>query len=341
MRHMSRKDVLACWIGWGLFCLPLGLAQASVPERLSLTGLYDRIEDDSIAPLNKAFSPQYPLWTDGALKRRWIQLPPGSQIDTSNMNRWVFPLGTKLWKEFAFTAQTSSGTRIKKIETRYMQKSEAGWEFATYLWNDSHTEARLAPENGISNYYAIDGRHKYSIPSTNDCIYCHSGSEDSVLGFGALQLSSEREDFINSFGMKELVQDRLITEAPTHPIVIPGVDRVERDAIGYLYANCAGCHRDGGAGMFSGLLLEVDVHATDRGALSVFQTAFNPSSGFMIPGFESSTYGIAPKRPERSAIFYRMESEVRGVRMPQLGSVMRDQNALTNLRAWIDTVVLP
>src|SRR5262245_21735632 len=47
-----------------------------------------------------AYTPHYQLWSDSATKRRWIYLPPGTQIDTSDMDFWKFPVGTKLWKEF-------------------------------------------------------------------------------------------------------------------------------------------------------------------------------------------------------------------------------------------------
>ena len=50
-----------------------------------------RLRDAEIDPRNLAFAPQYPLWTDGAAKRRWISLPPGTAIDASDPENWVFP----------------------------------------------------------------------------------------------------------------------------------------------------------------------------------------------------------------------------------------------------------
>ena len=34
------------------------------------------------------YSPQYPLWSDGATKRRWVLLPPGQTIDASDPDVW-------------------------------------------------------------------------------------------------------------------------------------------------------------------------------------------------------------------------------------------------------------
>ena len=42
------------------------------------------------------FLPRWQLWSDEAVKRRWIWLPPGSTIDTTNMDHWKFPVGTKV-----------------------------------------------------------------------------------------------------------------------------------------------------------------------------------------------------------------------------------------------------
>ncbi len=62
---------------------------------------------------------------DGAGKRRWIALPPGTAIDGSDPDGWIFPVGTRLWKEFAFD---------RRVETRYLERTSEGWRFATYLW---------------------------------------------------------------------------------------------------------------------------------------------------------------------------------------------------------------
>src|SRR5688572_27347644 len=72
------------------------------PARLSDTGLFVAGSSAEVHPENISFSPQYPLWTDGATKRRWIRLPRGKFIDASRPDAWKFPVGTRLWKEFSF-----------------------------------------------------------------------------------------------------------------------------------------------------------------------------------------------------------------------------------------------
>src|SRR5512137_3035620 len=82
---------------------------ASPPPRLADTGLYSDPATLTVDPRNLPFSPQYPLWSDGAAKRRWIRLPPGATIDASDPDEWDFPVGTRVWKEFTFG---------RKVETR-------------------------------------------------------------------------------------------------------------------------------------------------------------------------------------------------------------------------------
>src|SRR5262249_22313719 len=116
-------------------------AVEQIPQRLSETGLYlpGTLTVDS---RNRPFSPQYPLWTDGAHKSRWVRLPQGARIDARNIDKWVFPVGTRFWKEFAFNG--------RKVETRMLWRSSAdAWSYAAYAWNDAQTDATLAPPEGV------------------------------------------------------------------------------------------------------------------------------------------------------------------------------------------------
>src|SRR5262245_57731986 len=98
---------------------------APLPQHLRDTGLYARGSGEEPAGAVLAFSPQCPLWSDGAEKRRWIRLSPGSRIDARDPDRWVFPVGTRLWKEFSLG---------RRLETRMLERTRSGWRFATYVW---------------------------------------------------------------------------------------------------------------------------------------------------------------------------------------------------------------
>ena len=100
----------------------LAAAPAPLPQTLRETGLYADWESKRVADGNLPYSPQYPLWTDGAAKRRWIHLPAGKFIDARKPDAWEFPVGTKLWKEFSFG---------RRVETRYIERRASGWVYAS------------------------------------------------------------------------------------------------------------------------------------------------------------------------------------------------------------------
>src|SRR5690349_19811834 len=103
-----------------------------LPQHLADTGLYVA-GGTTVRPDVLPFSPQYPLWSDGAAKRRWIWLPPGARIDATQPDAWDFPRGTRLWKEFAHG---------RAIETRYLERAADGsWNFGSYVWNAEGTDA--------------------------------------------------------------------------------------------------------------------------------------------------------------------------------------------------------
>src|SRR5690242_1067155 len=61
-------------------------ADPTMPMTLADTGLCEDAGCTQIADGIYEFAPEYILWSDGATKRRWIQLPPDAQIDTSDMD---------------------------------------------------------------------------------------------------------------------------------------------------------------------------------------------------------------------------------------------------------------
>jgi hypothetical protein len=118
------------------------------PRFLSQTGLYADVATLKIDARNRNFSRRDPMKSDGAAKRRWVQLPAGSQINVTDLARWELPVGTRFWKEFSFKG--------RKVETRFLwQTSKDHWVFASYAWNEAQTDAELASETGVANIAAI------------------------------------------------------------------------------------------------------------------------------------------------------------------------------------------
>ncbi|MEW5852404.1 MAG: hypothetical protein AB2A00_26685 [Myxococcota bacterium] len=200
-----------------------------LPSKLSETGLFSDIAGDTTADGVRPFTPQFQLWSDGASKRRWILLPAGTQIDTRNADFWLFPEGTKLWKEF-----TRDG---KRVETRLIQKvgpNPEDWAAQAYIWNGEGTDALAAPD-GAQNA----GGTPHDVPSSTKCMGCHDGTESRALGFSAIQLAYDAP--AGSWDLRDLIDEGRLSSPPDATIQIPG-NEVERNALGYLHANCAHCH---------------------------------------------------------------------------------------------------
>jgi hypothetical protein len=238
----------------GLLCLGGSLVPAArtqgrgadppLPEFLSQTGLYADIVSKTIAADHLPYTPQYPLWSDGAHKRRWIHLPAGTCIDASDPERWVFPVGTQLFKEFSFDS---------RVETRLLQRNQDGsWSFATYLWQEDGKDARRAPENGHPGWRQIQPGLSWDIPGRWDCLACHESADAPVLGFNADQLSPQRDPLaphaeprvgmdLDGF-MRAGTVSHLDTAAIAWPPRMAGATPEERALRGYLRANCSNCH---------------------------------------------------------------------------------------------------
>ena len=82
-------------------CRPTARRAPAASRRSSAArGLYSDWATKTVASGVRQYDPGLHLWSDGASKTRWIYLPPGTKIDTTDMNEWTFPPGTKIWKEF-------------------------------------------------------------------------------------------------------------------------------------------------------------------------------------------------------------------------------------------------
>jgi hypothetical protein len=299
------------------------------PLELACTGLYGSWQAQTIASDARAFDPGIHLWSDGAEKSRWIQLPPGASIDTSNMNEWTFPVGTKLWKEFRLAGL--------KVETRLTWKKTASlWVRVAYAWSldqTSATELRAGQKN-------VRGT-TYEIPSASDCSICHNGRLDGVLGFEAIGLSTPSATGLT---MSALVAENLLTIPPASPLVIPGTP-TDVAALGWLHANCGtSCHSPSNYALAkdTGLFMRLDaaklgsVQATDTYATAVnVPSTFQPSPG---AGF----LRIKPKDSAHSCIPYRdgLRDPSPGdhLQMPPLATHVVDTSGLGLVMSWIDSL---
>jgi hypothetical protein len=309
-----------------------GLAAPVAPGLLSETGLYAE-GTIQIDPRNRPFSPQYPLWSDGAAKQRWIRLPDGAAIDATNISRWEFPVGTRFWKEFSFNG--------RKVETRMLWRATADtWVFASYAWNDAQNDAVLAPEAGIIDAAEIAPGKRHTIPGIAECRSCHDSARTEVLGFDTLNLSDDRDPNAphaepltkEMITLRTLTEDNLIypkrTELIATPPRIAASSPNARAALGYLSTNCGSCHNRESSIASLGLFLK----HTDRAAL---ETTINQRGHWVVPEAQEESRLINPGHPESSAIVRRVKSRRPSSQMPPLGTVIVDREAVDLLSRWV------
>lgn len=297
-----------------------------VPMLLSDTGLY---ADDmsTLAEGVLPFEPEYALWSDTAAKQRWIKLPAGSQIDTSEMDYWVYPVGTKLFKEFV-----RDGVRI---ETRLLQKIDEGeWFMRAFQWNEAQTDAEARPD-GVFDASGTE----HDIPSENQCINCHDKMPDIALGFTALQLSHDRDGAT----LQQLIDEDRVSDPPAAPFTIPGTDS-ERAALGYLHANCGNCHqpRSFVANMVDMYLwLPTDALTDIANTPTVLTSVGQRAAQTYFPGGDgaggeaSFDTRIVAGDPDSSIMYLRMTTRETGLAMPPVGSEMIDEDGAEIVRQWI------
>jgi hypothetical protein len=302
---------------------------APLPARLSDTFVEGRL----------SFSPQYPLWTDGAEKRRWIHLPEGTHVDASDPDAFRFPPGTRIWKEFSFGG--------RRVETRYMEALPSGeWRYASYVWSPDESDAFVAEGAGDTVALADGGRH--FIPSDADCRACHEGRPSPVLGFSLLQLSSDRDPLAphaaaadpNDVDLSDLVDRGLVrglsARFTARPPRIEARTPVERAARGYLHGNCGGCHNAEGPLASLGLVLwqSADPGASD-GAIA---SAVARPSRFRPEAHPDASSRIEPGDAARSVLALRMRSRDPYVQMPPIGSFVVDDAAAGLVEQWINSM---
>ncbi len=299
---------------------------AALPTILSETGLYSDIATKAIHPAYSHFIPQFILWSDSATKERWVYIPECDTVDTSDMDNWSVPVGTRLFKEFKI-----DGVRV---ETRMIERLGPGprdFAYASYLWNAAETEATMVSADGLNNAKGTD----FDIPSKVQCLQCHGshptggGRPSRALGFSALQLGFDD----TSLSLAHLKSSGAISHAPAHALTIPGTPE-DVAALGYLHVNCGNCHnttKDRTPQV--DLDLWLDVNTPNIGETGAWTTAIDHSTQLFN---DQHVLGrIVPGDPSASAILYRMKQRGNPGQMPPIGTEFAHAEGVSLISDWI------
>jgi hypothetical protein len=290
----------------------------ALPRRLSETGLFADMRSEALAPGVRPYAPRFALWSDGASKRRWLKLPPGSRIDSSDMDHWSFPQGTQVWKEF-----TRDGVRV---ETRLLQKIGPhydDWAALAYLWNEDQTEALAVP------YGASDAQGTpHDVPAASECVACHGGTRSRLLGVSAIQLGTANSD--SPLTLQTLVEDELLTDPPDdRALHLPGTV-IEQQVLGYLHANCSHCHNQQRPPQHGARCFDPE------NALDFALSASHLQDPSDTATYRSMRSVVKPGHPGKSRLLTLVSGRGFFKQMPPLATTRVDDQAVDLLRAWIE-----
>jgi hypothetical protein len=246
-----------------------------------------------------------------------------------------------------FEAPTDAGRpgAGRRLETRLLVVDRRGLGYGvTYRWRPDGSDAELL-RAGLTEEVSVHtagGAPKltWSYPSRQDCLACHTASAGFVLGVKQRQLNRNFRYAATGVTDNQLrtwnhlglftrdIGERSIDHFDRLAAVTDRRAPLEQRVRSYLDANCAHCHRPGGArGLFDA---RYDTPLGSQGLINGTVAAADlglPDAKLIVPGERA-----------RSMIYQRMQRRTDVFNMPPLASRVPDRVALEVLAAWIDSL---
>ncbi len=252
------------------------LASNAMPLMLSQTGAFTNTTSRTPHPGLVPYALNSPLWTDGAIKTRFIALPFDGTIGSAGSptigfaptGSWTFPNGTVIVKNFDLLVdeRINPAKQIRRLETRLLIRNADGTlRGATYKWNAGETDAvRVdAAENETLVITQADGSTRtqnYFYPGPDQCLRCHNTNAGMVLGLKTAQLNGDfaytqpnqtirTDNQLHTFNHLGML-DTPLPDTTTYPqyvkmaAVTDATATLEHRVRSYLASNCAHCHRN-------------------------------------------------------------------------------------------------
>ncbi len=310
---------------------------AVLPAELRCTGLYTDWSTRALRCGVRGYTPAHQLWADGAEKQRYVWLPQNGTVDVTHPEAFVFPIGTRFWKEF----YVGPAGHLRLGETRYLLKVKGGWLYTAYLWSEDGSTA-VQNNAGVEDLFGTG----HSVPTREQCKTCHSGRTDYVLGWDFIMLGKGATG-ITASDLSKSGQLSGLDPNQLDPVV-PG-DDIERVALGYLHANCGiSCHNQSSNATAkpSGLHLRLEfgemqsVLSTDA-ATSGINRLPSPNADYRdVTAAGGDFYDFRPLDVGRSLAWARMDYRGSLTAMPPIGTHVIDPEGLSAVKAWVESMTV-
>lgn len=319
---------------------------ASLPAKLSQTGIFSSLSTLTANPGIVPYDVNSPLWSDAAVKTRWIALPAGGKIGFAATGEWSFPQGSVFVKHFELGTDDTNAAIRKRLETRLLVVDATGNGYgATYKWNAAGTDADLLTD-GQSETITIatpgggTRTQTWNYPSRGDCLACHTSQAKFVLGAKTRQLNGNfqypgtgaTDNQLRTWNYLQMFNTP-ITESNiggySKLVAVGNTDASLNDrARSYLDANCAHCHRP--LGVATNFDARWDTPLADQNIINgLLQKGDLGIAGAKV---------VVPQTVGKSVLHFRMNSADNAVKMPPLARNVVDATAVAAIAEWINSL---
>ncbi len=311
-----------------------------MPKLLSQTGAFADLKKLQPADFLIPYAPNAPFWSDGAVKSRWMALPTDAKIIFSANGEWKFPAGTVFVKNFSLPVDDVNPQVLRRLETRLLVRDTNGFVYgASYKWRADNSDADLV-NTGTNEDITIvtaDGgtrTQRWFYPGRQDCLTCHTPQSGGVLGANTRQLNGNfkypngvTDNQLRAWNHIGLFTTRLNMGDLSHFAKLVAITNtaapLQLRVRSYLDANCAMCHRPGGAGAFFDARFDTPLKSQN-----------------LINGPVQNPLGIlgarvvVPGDTNKSMLYHRV-SIVGQNQMPPLAKNVVDAKAVAVIADWI------
>jgi uncharacterized repeat protein (TIGR03806 family) len=328
-----------------------GSSFASVPTVLSLTGVFTNTPSMATFSGFIPYVPTTPLWSDGALKTRYVAIPNNGssytadeQITFAATGNWSFPAGSVFVKTFLLQTNQANPNSLRRLETRLLVRDINGGVYGlTYKWRPDNSEADLLTTSSNENITITTPggpmTQTWSYPSPADCLTCHTPVANYVLGLSTRQLNGNctypsgttdnQLRTLNRLGLFNPAFDEAsITSFEKLYSLTNQSASLESRVRSYLDANCVQCHQPGGSGPT--IDARYDTPITNQNLIYGILNKGNL-------GYDHA-FVVVPKDTWRSVLYDRVNSLDPAIKMPPLARNLIDTNATAVIAAWINSL---
>ncbi len=322
---------------------------SNVPALLSQTGTFSDVGNLNPVSSFVPFEPISPLWSDRAVKSRWVSVPSGQKVGFQAEGKWQWPEGTVFLKHFALPVDESDPSNLRRLETRITVIQPGGSLYGvTYKWRADGSDADLLTtvlnEDITISAPGGDWTQTWTYPSPNDCLTCHNEDAKGVLGPKTAALNKEwlypsgvttnQLATWNHLGLFDQALDEgALSTLPAHAHIGDATKTLEHRVRSYWDSNCAQCH--GPQGIAANWDARFETPLAEQG---VVLGAVAEHRDYLADYGLANPFVVDPGNPGNSILYIRDQSIDPDDRMPPLGRNLEDTQYMDVLEQWINSL---